>query len=1165
MKKYFKAVSLILTVVFAFCSFAVAEPAFVYKVSVPKKQGKVIARWKAKKDTPFTIIHIQDVHYSFEAQRNIPDIIQSIAKNFQFSKQDDVILVAVEGAVGEVKTDIYRSFPIYDVRKKVAGDYLKKGIFSGAEYGAIISENNIELFGVEEQKLFSINFNQYYSVIKNKEEINKVIDEYFSVIQKLKKYIYSSELFAFDNNQQSLNENSYDVIEQIYNKITESNLDITNYPVLSMLFEKADLKKDISEIDTNSLLLDINKCILDIKYSFADNEESRRLIEYERYFQLLKKLSLLEVVPDEVKIFREKSREINVREIYAFLKLYSEKYDLEFNLDKRFNDINKLIEKGTSFYVNADTRSKVLLKNTLKRMKQKGVNRAFLVTGGFHTEVIEDECRKQGINYLTIMSGTSDFQNDLPHFKKMTGNLFPFTQNFISTITGLALFLMQKENRITFWREFTQREIEETIDLIVTADEKKLQDGGLITQKLLSFCADKVNVGIAGPDAVALTIRSIRKTWNDILENSTQNEQRRRISEELSHNILLERKEKESELFLSFRKKLETFYTWQEGEKDIVDDEFEVIPKEDSLTKAVEKRKQALDVLAQGDIAGAVLFYLEAAQIYFSVNDDFKYTVMLELARVLCRANEEIKRLKLSSDNVNQVNNYNADFSKDSPILIIGVNGYIGRNLLGFLLAQGYTNIKGISRERSVFSGSCSVLPTELAAKAGCYEQFYFDINDTALLKEIFEKYEFRHVVNAAGYSEVSFINANPQPFIETTLGDGFLSLLGLCKMYNANYVQLSTCLVYDASVLNATLFNEMSGIDPTASLYSEVKRVMELLPELYEDVTTTTLRLANVYGKNDKAKRVVPIFIKKIFAGKKIFVSNAIRDFIHMNDVERAIEHALRLKPKGIFNVGSGKGTSIKNLAQEIARILGKDEHFVPDVGECTEKVVIDSRLFTAKTGWKPEVLLETGLKSEIKRVLRLDMAEEHFDIARKVFSTFSKIEYLQALDKVRECEKNSAYVLGQKISLVITEEVKMLPVFKEIQLYFEKLGLEVEDYDPDKVYDKDKDILITLAESAGKLRAALSKKHNEDRDLIIVILSSDNEAVFMEILPKIAAIILWLNGDADIKPERLFKKIVGNKNNLMKEVVIDGKMAEMFLSEDHERFLEEKFMIAA
>ena len=84
---------------------------------------------------------------------------------------------------------------------------------------------------------------------------------------------------------------------------------------------------------------------MDIKYSFADNEESRRLIEYERYFQLLKKLSLLEVVPDEVKIFREKSREINVREIYAFLKLYSEKYDLEFNLDKRFNDINKLIEK----------------------------------------------------------------------------------------------------------------------------------------------------------------------------------------------------------------------------------------------------------------------------------------------------------------------------------------------------------------------------------------------------------------------------------------------------------------------------------------------------------------------------------------------------------------------------------------------------------------------------------------------------------------------------------------------------------------------------------------------------------------------------------------------------------------------------------------------------
>ena len=92
-------------------------------------------------------------------------------------------------------------------------------------------------------------------------------------------------------------------------------------------------------------------------------------------------------------------------------------------------------------------------------------------------------------------------------------------------------------------------------------------------------------------------------------------------------------------------------------------------------------------------------------------------------------------------------------------------------------------------------------------------------------------------------------------------------------------------------------------------------------------------LRLFNVYGGTNfllKNTGVISQWIKCIFKNRPLIVDNkgrCVRDFIYLDDIIKIIESLLYIKKKGIlvYNIGSGKKTSLNNLLKTLKKAIQK------------------------------------------------------------------------------------------------------------------------------------------------------------------------------------------------------------------------------------------------
>jgi UDP-glucose 4-epimerase len=131
-------------------------------------------------------------------------------------------------------------------------------------------------------------------------------------------------------------------------------------------------------------------------------------------------------------------------------------------------------------------------------------------------------------------------------------------------------------------------------------------------------------------------------------------------------------------------------------------------------------------------------------------------------------------------------------------------------------------------------------------------------------------------------------------------------------------------------------------------------------------------LRLFNVYGlAADGAPRptVETLFLRAVQAGQAPVVSGHpghVRDFVHVTDVVEVLERALTTgRADGHpMNVGTGRGTSLEELAWLAIRLLGRD--IVPRIEPPSElPIMLEADINRARQwlGWTPTVSLEEGL----------------------------------------------------------------------------------------------------------------------------------------------------------------------------------------------------------
>lgn len=88
----------------------------------------------------------------------------------------------------------------------------------------------------------------------------------------------------------------------------------------------------------------------------------------------------------------------------------------------------------------------------------------------------------------------------------------------------------------------------------------------------------------------------------------------------------------------------------------------------------------------------------------------------------------------------------------------------------------------------------------------------------------------------------------------------------------------------------------------------------------------TTVLRLTSVYGAG-MAGGVVAKYVAAASSGEPLDVQDGGRhtmDLVHVSDVAAAVAAVLERRRHGVFNVGSGRTTSVLDLARTVARVWG-------------------------------------------------------------------------------------------------------------------------------------------------------------------------------------------------------------------------------------------------
>ncbi len=250
-------------------------------------------------------------------------------------------------------------------------------------------------------------------------------------------------------------------------------------------------------------------------------------------------------------------------------------------------------------------------------------------------------------------------------------------------------------------------------------------------------------------------------------------------------------------------------------------------------------------------------------------------------------------------------------------ILITGVAGFIGSNLSSHLLNSGH-EILGFDN-----LSNPSITPTDrIKQKSGNnWTNFDFkqvDIRDLTTMKTIAAAFQPDYIIHLAAVGSVPRSFQDPAYTMDVNV-KGFVNVMTLATLLNVKRVVFAS----SSSVYGKTQCKVEDPIVATPlSPYALSKKQNEEFAAIWTNgiaLEYTGLRFFNVYGEGQLPDSPYSAVIPKFINEKDITIygdGETIRDFTHVDDVCEALELALTGKPNEIYNVCTGVGTTLNQLA---------------------------------------------------------------------------------------------------------------------------------------------------------------------------------------------------------------------------------------------------------
>jgi UDP-glucose 4-epimerase len=315
-------------------------------------------------------------------------------------------------------------------------------------------------------------------------------------------------------------------------------------------------------------------------------------------------------------------------------------------------------------------------------------------------------------------------------------------------------------------------------------------------------------------------------------------------------------------------------------------------------------------------------------------------------------------------------------------VLVTGGAGYIGSHTVRELVNLNHNVIVLDSLELG---------HPQLAEAAGASRLVQGNTADAALLDNLFSQEQIEAVIHFAAYKNAGESVTNPGKYFTNNVA-GTQSLLDAMLRHNIkHFIFSSSCAIF-GTPQNVPVSETNNFFNPE-SPYGESKLMAEKVMKWYDvayGLKSINLRYFNAAGASLDGKlgedwsvtlNLVPLVMKAAL-GKapsvKIFGTDyptpdgtCIRDYIHVVDLAvahvRALEYLQEYNQSNQYNLGTGQGSSVKEVIETTRRISGNDFKVEEVARRPGDPVAIwaDSSKAERELMWKAKYDLDTIIKT--------------------------------------------------------------------------------------------------------------------------------------------------------------------------------------------------------
>ena len=303
-------------------------------------------------------------------------------------------------------------------------------------------------------------------------------------------------------------------------------------------------------------------------------------------------------------------------------------------------------------------------------------------------------------------------------------------------------------------------------------------------------------------------------------------------------------------------------------------------------------------------------------------------------------------------------------------VLVCGGAGYIGSHTVYELIERGHSVVV----VDSLIKGHKAAVHNEA--------KFYLgDIRDEEFMDRVFKENNIDAVIDFAAFSLVGESVNEPFKYYENNVY-GTLKLLEAMERAGVKKIVFSSTAATYGEPENDIIVESDKTI-PT-NPYGETKLTVEKMLKWADNaygIKFVALRYFNAAGAHISGKigedhspetHLIPIILQTALGQReKMFIfgddydtpdGTCVRDYIHVTDLAdahiKALEKLFKTNESGIYNLGNGKGFSVKEVIEKAKKVTGKDFKVEIEARRSGDPstLIASSEKAIKELGWKPK-----------------------------------------------------------------------------------------------------------------------------------------------------------------------------------------------------------------